>query len=134
MITYMTRWLLAGLLSLSLWSAMAFSQEDRWQGFMDSAVKAFVDGDYVEAGRWFDAAVKRADTFDPQDPRLATSLNGLAEVYRAQERYTEAVPLYKRALAIREKALRPHPPDIVQSLSNLARAYRDQGNTNGVNF
>ena len=74
MITHTTRWLLAGLLSLSLWTAAASSEDGRWQGYIDDAVEAFVDGDYVEAGRWFDAAIKRAEAFGPQDPRLATCL------------------------------------------------------------
>ncbi len=93
MITYTTRWLLAALLSVSFWPAASSSEDGRWQGFIDNAVEAFVDGDYVEAGSWFDAAVKRAESFGPQDPRLATSLNGLAEIYRAQGRYTEAASL-----------------------------------------
>jgi tetratricopeptide (TPR) repeat protein len=33
---------------------------------------------------------------------VAESLNNLAELYRAQGRYTEAEPLYRRALAIQE--------------------------------
>ncbi len=92
-ITHTTRWLLAGLLSLSLWTAAASSEDGRWQGYIDDVVEAFVDGDYVEAGRWFDAAIKRAEAFGPQDPRSATSLNDLAEIYRAQGRYTEAASL-----------------------------------------
>ncbi len=32
----------------------------------------------------------------------ATSLNNLAELYRAQGKYEQAEPLYQRALAIRE--------------------------------
>ena len=36
-------------------------------------------------------------------------------------------PLYKRSLAIREKALGPDHPDVAQSLNNLAVLYRDQG-------
>ena len=35
-----------------------------------------------------------------------------AELYRAQGRYAEAEPLYKRSLAIREKALGPDHPDV----------------------
>ncbi len=93
MITYTTRWLLAALFSVSFWSAAASSEDGRWRGSIHNAVEALVDGDYVEAGRWFDAAVKRAESFGAQDPRLATSLNGLAEIYRAQGRYTEAASL-----------------------------------------
>ena len=37
-------------------------------------------------------------------------LNNLAELYRSQGRYAEAEPLYKRALAIEEKARGPEHP------------------------
>ena len=57
----------------------------------------------------------------------APSLNNLAELYRDQGRYAEAEPLYKRALAIREKALGPDHPDVGTSLNNLAELYRAQG-------
>src|SRR5262249_25987632 len=45
----------------------------------------------------------------------------------AQGRYGEAEPIYKRALAIRERALGPDHPDVGQSLNNLAGIYRAQG-------
>ena len=55
------------------------------------------------------------------------SLNNLAALYRTQGRYAEAEPLYKRSLAIREKALGPDHPDVAQSLNNLAVLYEEQG-------
>ena len=54
-------------------------------------------------------------------------LNNLAGLYRAQGRYAEAEPLYKRALAISEKALGPEHPDVGTSLNNLAVLYQAQG-------
>ena len=51
---------------------------------------------------------------------MTMSLNNLANCTRAQGRYAEAEPLYKRSLAIREKALGPDHPDVAQSLNNLA--------------
>ena len=44
-----------------------------------------------------------------------------------QDRYTDAEPLYKRSLAIYEKALGPDHPDVALSLNNLAELYRTQG-------
>ena len=41
----------------------------------------------------------------PDHPNVAKSLNNLAEVYRAEGRYADAEPLYKRALTIQEKVL-----------------------------
>ena len=40
---------------------------------------------------------------------------------------TEALPLYQRALTIREKALGPEHPDTATSLNNLAVLYQDHG-------
>ncbi len=55
----------------------------------------------------FLAAVGEAESFGPQDVRVATSLNNLAGLYQAQGKYAEAEPLYKRSLSIKEKALGP---------------------------
>jgi tetratricopeptide (TPR) repeat protein len=55
---------------------------------------------------------------------VATSLNNLAELYRAQGQYAQAEPLYKRSLAITEKALGPDHPDVATILNNLAELYR----------
>ena len=59
--------------------------------------------------------------------RLATSLNNLALLYKAQGRYAEAEPLYQRSLAIREKALGPEPPAVATSLENYADLLRKTG-------
>ena len=41
--------------------------------------------------------------------------------------YDQALPLYQRALQIREKALGPEHPDTATSLNNLALLYEDLG-------
>jgi tetratricopeptide (TPR) repeat protein len=51
----------------------------------------------------------------------------LALLYRVQGRYADAEPLYKRALAIGEKALGPDHPAVAIRLNNLALLYRVQG-------
>jgi len=60
-------------------------------------------------------------------PDVANSLNNLAGLYRNQGRYSEAEPLYKRALSIREKVLGSDHPDVALSLNSLAGLYRNQG-------
>jgi tetratricopeptide (TPR) repeat protein len=57
----------------------------------------------------------------------ARALNQQAGALYQQGRYTEAEPLYKRALAIWEKALGPDHPELAQSLNNLSVVYQDQG-------
>jgi tetratricopeptide (TPR) repeat protein len=45
---------------------------------------------------------------------------------KAQARYADAEPLYKRSLAIREKELGPNHLDIGRSLNSLAVLYQAQ--------
>ena len=59
----------------------------------------------------------------PIIPMSRVSLNNLAALYEAQGRYADAEPLYKRSLAICEKALGPDHPDVAMSLNNLAVLY-----------
>ncbi len=58
---------------------------------------------------------------------MATSLNNLAVLYKAQGRYAEAEPLYQRALVIWEKAPGPEHPNVAQSLENYAALLRKTG-------
>ena len=62
-----------------------------------------------QAGKYADATViaKRSlalaeQQSGPDHPDVGTSLNNLAELYRAQGRYAEAEPLSKRSLALLE--------------------------------
>ena len=59
-------------------------------------------------------------TLGPDHPDVAQSLNGLAALYKAEGRYADAEPLYKRCLAIREKALGPDHPDVAEPPNGLA--------------
>jgi tetratricopeptide (TPR) repeat protein len=54
-------------------------------------------------------------------------LNNLANLYKAQNKYDEAEPLYKRSLAIREKAVGPDHPFVAVGLNNLADLYAGPG-------
>jgi tetratricopeptide (TPR) repeat protein len=56
-----------------------------------------------------------------------TNLINQAEDHLKQRRYAEAEPLYKRALAIIEKAVGPNHPVFVAMLNKLATLYREQG-------
>jgi tetratricopeptide (TPR) repeat protein len=56
----------------------------------------------------------------PDDSELATSLDNLAVVYASQQKFALAEPLYRRSLAIREKA-------DVDSMNNLALALEGKG-------
>ena len=53
-------------------------------------------------------------------------LNNLADLYRAQSRYADAEPLYRRAIEITGKALGPRHPDLETMTGNLAKLYQAQ--------
>ena len=55
---------------------------------------------------------------------VATGLNNLAELYRVQGNYAQAEPLYKRSLAIFEKALGSDHPNVATTLENYAELVR----------
>ena len=106
-----TRWLLVGSLCVVLWSiAAASAQVTRWETLTADAAKAYQKADYVEAEKLLLAALKEVKKFGEQNLRLATSLNNLATLYRAQGKDAQAEPLYPRALAIWKKTLRPEDP------------------------
>ena len=119
-------WLLVIAMCLSLLFTAACQSKD-WENNNAAGLKAFQQGHYAEAEKLYLAALKNAEVFGPQDPRTADTLNNLAELYNDQGKYVEAEPLYKSALAIREKALGPEHPSVAKSLNNLAVLYDIQG-------
>jgi tetratricopeptide (TPR) repeat protein len=63
----------------------------------------------------------------PEHPAVATLLNNLGQVDKAEGRYADAEPPIKRSLAIREKVLGRDHPDVARSLNNLADLFERQG-------
>jgi tetratricopeptide (TPR) repeat protein len=74
-----------------------------------------------------DTMIWMQKTLGPNHPDVAVLLGNLAGLNRAQGRYADAEPLFKRALKIREKALGPDHPEVAVSLNDLADLYRAQG-------
>ena len=118
---------------VSIWCALALSQpaaaqSDEWKSLIQEAGTLHRQGQYDRAVVLAKKALEIAERdLGPEHPNVATSLNNLAELYRAQGLYAAAEPLYKRSLAIREKALGPEHPAVAASLNNLAELYRAQG-------
>ncbi len=108
----------AGWVALSF--APVFAQETPWRGYNEDGLEALKAGRYPESEKLFKLALVEAEKLGPYDPRLAASLNNLAELYRTQGKYDQAEPLFKRALAIKEKALGPDHPSVATVLENYA--------------
>ena len=94
---------------------------------MQAGISAYRQGKFAEAEKQWTAGLEVAKSFGTHDPRYATSLSNLANLYRALGRYGDAAPLYKRSIRIMEKTLGPEHRLVATSLNNLAELYRTQG-------
>jgi hypothetical protein len=56
---------------------------------------------------------------------VATVLDNIEALYLIQHRYSEAEPLFRRTLAIREKCLGPNHPDLPRTLNGYALLLRE---------
>src|SRR4051812_1121180 len=90
------------VLMSSNWHAPA--HESEWQRLTDETFSLVAAGKHDQAVVVSKKALEVAKKKGPDDPSVATSLNNLAVLYRRQGQYAAAEPLYKRALAINEKA------------------------------
>jgi tetratricopeptide (TPR) repeat protein len=111
------------------WAVVAFwlvcsvtdvsAQDGRWDRITAAGVNAFEQGDYAEAALQFQVALPLADA-----GRLPLSLMNLAAVYYAQGQYTDAAPLYQRALVLQEQILGPDHPQLISVLEANAALHR----------
>ncbi|MCA9694086.1 MAG: tetratricopeptide repeat protein, partial [Myxococcales bacterium] len=85
-------------------------------------------GKYQEAVRHHERAVDiLGEALGEKHPRVAQSLNNLANSLGALARRDDAIAMHRRALAIREEALGPAHPIVAQSLSNLGLQLGETG-------
>jgi tetratricopeptide (TPR) repeat protein len=62
-------------------------------------------------------------------PATLTTMNNLAETYRAQGKTAEAAALHEQVLEKRKRILGDDHPDTLTTMNNLAKTYRAQGKT-----
>ena len=86
----------------------------------------FLGNSLYEQGKYQEAAnaYRKAAAQRPDD---TTIMNNLALSLSNAGNFTEAEPLYKRALATNEEALGPNHPGVATNLNNLAGLYKNQG-------
>src|ERR671925_51543 len=94
----------------------------------EEGVALYVAGKYSDAEPLYQRSLLILQKIlGPEHPRVATSLNNLAALYRAQGYYGKAEPLYQRSLTIRERVPKPEHRDIAESLNNLGALYYSKG-------
>lgn len=103
------------------------AQAHVWETYLEGGVKARKEGRYLEAEKMIKESLEEAEKFGTDSSRYAASLNELAELDRIRGQYSEAEPLYRKALAIRQRSLGMEDPDLAQSLNDLALLLEDKG-------
>jgi Tfp pilus assembly protein PilF len=116
-------WIVA-VLWLMLGTAGVYAEDVSWDRATTAGLKAYEQGQYVEASRQFQAAVAIAETLQPDDPRVPTSFLRLATVYHIQGQYAQAESLYQRALTLQEQLLGPDHLQLVEVLEAYAALQR----------
>ncbi|HKQ62315.1 MAG TPA: tetratricopeptide repeat protein, partial [Candidatus Polarisedimenticolaceae bacterium] len=115
---------LAGLASISALRA----QDVQWNELNARVAQLLAQGDFAGARSLAQEALRAAEAaFAPEDARIATAADTLAQLDYASQDYAAAEPLFQRALAIRERALGPNDAAVAMTINNLAELYRAQG-------
>jgi tetratricopeptide (TPR) repeat protein len=91
----------------------------------------FLGMSLYEQGKYYEAAAKFQRSLQIQPDDAAVINNTATTLHRAGD-YEAAEPLFRRALAIAEKALGPDHPDIATCLNNLASLLQAKGDYVGA--
>lgn len=94
-----------------------------YRNFKRSAEEAVSNKDYDAAEKAWSAALKEAEQFAVDDPRLVQAIDSLADVLINQERFVEAEELLKRSIEIKKGQLGPDHVETAGSLQRLADAF-----------
>lgn len=117
-------WLWLGALTRPLFLPRG-GPDAAWGSSKAAGARAYRQGDYAEAAKQFSVALKEAETLGP-DPRLGTTLNNLALVYKKQGKFGKAEVLFRQALRVYKTARHAQHPHVASVLINLATLYGTQ--------
>lgn len=97
-----------------------------WETYQSAGHQAIVEKRVDDAEQLLLAAAKQIERINPEDPRLASTLNDLGVLYGMQKRDIEAESLFHRSLAINEKAFGRQHLAIILTSQNLGVIYAVQ--------
>ncbi len=99
----------------------------RWEAYSEAGRQCFGDKQFEKAEEAFLAALRAAEQFGDDDPRLAASLNNLARAYCRRDKYFPAAALLHRLLGIKEREMGDTHPELAGVVTNLAEMYMRLG-------
>jgi tetratricopeptide (TPR) repeat protein len=98
-----------------------------WERYNLSGQQAMSSGKAVEAESAFRLALQEAEKIGRDDPKVAQTCINLANCLRQQGKFADAEPLYKRAIAVKERNFHPLHMELVPVLENYAKMLRAAG-------
>ena len=92
----------------------------RWEVFFRCGKEAMEEGDLKDAELQLNRALKSAEKYGDEDPRLANIHNALGELYGRQESYEKAEEHYRKVITIWEKAFGENYSGLMDVLGKYA--------------
>ncbi|MBI5470833.1 MAG: CHAT domain-containing protein [Ignavibacteriae bacterium] len=89
-------------------------------------------GKYSEAEELLQDAVKAIASSETESRTMPYLLTAYAELRMGEGRLAEAESLFQQALAVSQRALPPHHPDLARTYLRASKAYRTHGNAFGA--
>jgi len=112
------------LLLIALRNPANASNLETWKANQDAAAKASRLAHFPEAEKFLLANKGLAETFSSTDARLPRTVFDFAQVYRAEGRYSDALPLYERALQIYVQLYGPESKELADTLDGEGELYK----------
>src|SRR5947208_1090793 len=113
-------WFMVASACLSLLCTSTAAHAESWEKHIELGQQARRAQHLAEAEKHFKAAAQEARNAEGKELQLAESLDGLAAVYRDQNKYAKSETLYKQSLSIKERILGPWHLSVAETLDNLA--------------
>lgn len=116
-----------------LWAGVTVVQSIPYYVYVSEGKSAFIQGRYNQAEDLFSQALNEAEKENAvmaflhiPDPRVATALNNLGELYRKESKFDKAAPIYARLLQNVESLDKKKQEQAI-GLNSVAAFYRDKG-------
>jgi tetratricopeptide (TPR) repeat protein len=94
-------------------------EQSDWDHEIRVADDAYYSDNFVQAEKHYRKSLELAERLQLGDVQRATSLASVAQALRYQKKFTDAEPLFREALAIRERVLPPNHPRTALTLEGL---------------
>ncbi len=117
----------AGFLCRWLAPGSEWGRESCWRKRQSEAVRAAGNRRPFEVEQRLIQALEIGRSFGETDGRHLESIDNLAAFYESTGSYSQAEPLYRKALEIRERELGPDHFEVAKSLNNMALLHYTQG-------